>query len=708
MLDRHAPIKKKKLRANNSPFMTKSLRKMIMNRSRCKNAYFKNKTVDNWEKYRQLRNECLKLTRKTKKEYFHNLDINAINDNRTFWKTVKPYFTSKGIKGTNKIILVEQEQIISDNAKITEIMNNYFVDITRELGVSIPMNDNNVNRDLIFIDPIDQIISDYSEHPSIRKIKERFEQSTSFLFDSITASQIEDEIMDLNSKKAAGYDSIPPKILKNSVSTIKEPLSQLFNTSVKENLFPADLKYANVSPLFKKDDNTNKENYRPISILPTISKIFERIMFRQITTHVSDILSPYLCGFRKGYNTQHALLRLIDKINKSLDKKEKIGLFMMDLSKAFDCIPHELLIAKLHAYGFEKASLKLIYSYLKNRHQRVKINSTYSSWKEIINGVPQGSVLGPLLFNLFINDIFYFIKESDICNYADDNTLSVADVEIDNIIHRLEVDICVLNKWFKNNGLVLNEDKSVFMIVESYRAARNGTSTISLGNKNITECNKGKLLGITLDKNVSMTDHIQKMCKQASNKLHALARISSYLSEHQKKILMKSFILSQFSYCPIIWMYCHRKSNNLINKIHERALRIAYNDYTSDFDNLLSKDDSITIHQRNIQALACEIHKTFNNQNPIFMNEIFSLKEHNYSTRKQIMNCITPSTVTYGLESFGYKATQIWNSIPSEIQISNQVEIKGYTKTHGTKLCKCNLCKLYIPNLGYIENPYLP
>ena len=133
------------------------------------------------------------------------------------------------------------------------------------------------------------------------------------------------------------------------------------------------------APLFKKDDNTNKENYRPISILPSISKLFERLIFQQISSHVANKLSP-LCGFRKGYNAQHALLRLKNKLNTSLDNKQNIGLFMMDLSKAFDCIPHNLLIAKLHAYGFAKNSLKLIYSYLEKRNQRVKINSEFSSW----------------------------------------------------------------------------------------------------------------------------------------------------------------------------------------------------------------------------------------------------------------------------------------------------------------------------------------
>ena len=427
-------------------------------------------------------------------------------------------------------------------------------------------------------------------------------------------------------------------------------------------------------------------------------------MFHQITPYVSNILSPYLCGFRKGYNTQHALLRLIDKINKGIDKNLKTGLFMMDLSKAFDCIPHELLIAKLHAYNFEKPSLKQIYSYLKARHQRVKINSACSSWKEITNGVPQGSVLGPLLFNIFINDIFYFVKESDICNYADDNTLSVADLEIETIIHILTLDISVLNKWFTNNGLVLNEDKCQFLILQSPRAIKNEISTITFRNKTISECDKGKLFGITLDNNLTMADHIQKICKQASNKLHALARISKFLNDQQRIILMKSFVISQFYYCPITWMYCQRKSNNLINKIHEMTLRINYNDYTSDFGNLLSRDDSVTIHQRNIQALAIEIHKTLNNLNPIFMKEIFSLNEHKYSTRRQCLNSITPATVPYGLESFGFKASQIWNSIPNGIQISNQAEIKEHTKVHGMKLCKCNMCKSYVPNLGYIEN----
>ena len=674
-----------------------------MHRSRCKNTFFKHKTVENWEKYRKLRNECVKLTKKVKKEYFENLNINLIKDNKSFWRTIKPNFSEKN-KNVEKIILVENNEIITDNKLNSEIMNEYFVNITQNMGIP-KFNEEPLTPSDEFIDPVDEIIYKFSKHPSIIKINNIVENTQTFSFNEIDQVAMEKEILLLNSKKSAGPDAIPPKIIKECFSVLTNTLTNLFNTSVNQTFFPSDLKYANVSPLFKKGDSANKENYRPISILPSISKFFERLMFQQITTYVSNLLSPYLCGFRKGYNAQHALLRLKNQLNKSLDRKENIGLIMMDLSKAFDCIPHNLLIAKLYAYGFDKNSLSLIHSYLKERHQRVKINADYSSWKEILDGVPQGSVLGPLLFNIYINDLFLFVENSDICNYADDNSLIVADKNIDIIITKLESDIKNLNSWFIDNGMLLNGDKCQFMLIGSSRNSRNHTESISIAGNRITECKMGKLLGITFDNQLTMNEHIKHLCKQASNKLYALARISHFLSEEKRKMLMKSFIISQFNYCPIIWMHCQRKCNNSINRIHERALRIAYNDYISDFKTLLRKDNSVTIHQKNIQALILEIYKTLNNLNPTFMQEIFCLKELNYSTRKQNLVYPNPHTVSYGLESFGYQASKLWSKIPYQIQQSESVtSFKEAIIKHCENICNCRLCKSYIVNLGYIDN----
>ena len=203
------------------------------------------------------------------------------------------------------------------------------------------------------------------------------------------------------------------------------------------------MKIADPSSLFKKDD-MSKKNYRPISLLPTIAKIFERLMHRQLSEFIARFFSPLLGGFRQGYNKQHVLLNFLQYCKNSIDNKGLAGAVFMDLSKAFDCVNHGLLIAKLSAYGLNMDALQLIRSYLTNRQQRVKINSSFSAWKEIKIGVPQGSVLGPLLFNVFANDIFWFPHRTKIRNYADDTTISACHPDLDTIIKQLEEDSSVL------------------------------------------------------------------------------------------------------------------------------------------------------------------------------------------------------------------------------------------------------------------------
>ena len=220
--------------------------------------------------------------------------MKLITDNEEFWKTVKPLFSDK-IKTQNKIVLVENDEVISDDRQVAEIFNNYFVTVTETLGIA--ENLDNVRSTEGIIDPVEKAIEKYANHPSIKTVLTRFPVVAGFSFEHVTISKIETEIKNLNSNKATNFGNIPPNLLKTNSDICAEPLQKVFNECVSKSQFPDELKAADVSSLFKKDFSTPKTNYRPISVLPTVSKIYERLMYKQIMEHMTAYLSDLLCGF---------------------------------------------------------------------------------------------------------------------------------------------------------------------------------------------------------------------------------------------------------------------------------------------------------------------------------------------------------------------------------------------------------------------------
>ena len=254
--------------------------------------------------------------------------------------------------------------------------------------------------------------------------------------------------------------------MKNSIHIYSERPTNIFNECLINGKFPDTLKREDVTPIFKKGYNNEKENYRPVSMLSTFSKVFGKLLFKQIIDHMQSKFSKHLTGFRKNHSTQNALLVLIEKWKTILNKKLKVDALFMDLSKAFDTLDHSLLLAKLSAYGFDNNSLSIVRSYLANKIQRCKIGNHFSNWRKITTGVPQGSFFGPLFFNIFINEFFLFVESSNVCNYADDNTLFAFDITFDKVTRKLQNAFLILDEWFFNKFLVLNYDKCHFKTLE--------------------------------------------------------------------------------------------------------------------------------------------------------------------------------------------------------------------------------------------------
>ena len=422
-------------------------------------------------------------------------------------------------------------------------------------------------------------------------------------------------------------------------------------------------------------------------------------MFHQMNTYIDNILSKHQCGFRKEFSSQHCLIVMLENWKKCIDQKGFAGVLLTDLSKAFDCLVHDLMIAKLHAYGFRYQSLKLLHDYLTHRFQRVRINSNYSSWREIFIGVPQGSILGPMIFNIYLSDLFLFASKSNIANYADDNSPYACKKDINSVIAQLEEDSNLLLKWCSNNALKANPDK--FHLILSNI---DETLSASVGQFKINNSKSEKLLGVTLDNKLTLNEHVTNLCKTASKKLHALARISRYMSTEKRRIIMKSFISSQFGYCPLVWMMHSRILNNRINKIQERALRIVYIDNNSSFKELLHKDDSVTIHTRNIQSLATELFKVVTGKSPEIMKEVFPLKESLPYCTKFPFETKNVRTVTYGKNTLSFLGPKIWAIVPAEIKKSKSlVEFKNEIRKWNPENCPCRLCDTYITDLGYIN-----
>ena len=686
VLNQHAPVKVRTVKGDKIPYMHSDLMKQMYKRNMLKNKYLKHKSNYTWHEYRKQRNIATKLRRKAIRSYFLRKCDN-VSSPRDFWQCVKPFFSDKCKGNDASIILKHDHKIVSEPKAVSNILNDFFVDIAEGIGST------NVN---IESSDLDQLIELHSFHSSIVKINQ---QGNNELFDfkPVSYEQMHGKLKKLKTNKSTGYDLVTPKSVKLCANELTLIMTNIVNNAFNSSTFPSDMKKSEVCPLYKKNDHMEKENYRPINIIPLFSKIFESIISDQINTHMSKIFNKRLGAYRKGYGCSQLLTWAIDNWKWSLDNNMYVGTLLMDLSKAFDAIPHDLLICKLHAYGFSLNACKLIVSYLSNRWQRVKIKDVRSDWQKTKRGIPQGSCLGPLLFNLFLNDIFLFVDQCELYNYADDNTLSACNHDINVVLEMLLNDANALTKWFRENFMKVNTDKFQFMLMQPSK--RSELSTEIKIEENVIETSRNvTLLGINIDDHLNFNNHVKMLCSKANRQLRVMYRFKRLLGEKEKMTLFRAFTLSIFNFCPTAWTFCSITNIRKMEKIQERALRFVTNDDNSSYDVLLQKTKNTTLLLSRICCIVIEVFKCLNNINPDYMSEMFQIKERCYNLRDPC-TLTQPKfkTVMYGKQTFSYYGSHLWNNLPPDYKkcMSFKMFKNMLSRWEGPK-CLCNMCSLNV------------
>ena len=659
-----------------------------MTRSRLKSIANKTGSLSDLQAYKRQRNYVVNLNRNAKRSFFNRLEVPSSSGNKKFWDFCKPLFGGKA-SYNSQILLVEDNNIVSDEETVASLFNSYFNTITQNLNLQpwnfVPSN--------AIADPVLTVVSKYQNHPSVLEIKSKTSIQDKFSFTAVSENEVQKLVLKLDSKKKTS-GNIPIKVLKTCAPICVETIARCVNTAFRNCEFPSELKLAEIVPIHKKAETTIKSNYRPISLLPTISKVVEKIMFSQLNAFFQDKFSPILCGFRQHHSSQHALFNLLQNWQKSLDKGEIVGTVLMDLSKAYDCIPHDLLIAKLEAYGLGYSSLKFLLSYLKGRNHRVKIGSVFSSWLELLLGIPQGSILGPLLFNIFINDIFGFLSRTLICNFADDNSIYASGLSLDIVKEKLTHDTSIVLRWFSFNSMVANPEKFQVMFLG---VKDNLDISFEISGIYIQPTNTVKLLGVVIDYKLTFTEHINNICNRVSNQTKALLCIRRYLNTAKASLIFNAYILSNFFYCPLIWMFCNKSSNKLINRTYRRALCALHFRFDLGLEELLQLNGSMTVHAKHLQILMTEVFKSLNKLNPGFMWNCFEAKSRPYNLRSHGTVILPPAnTRSFGLNSILFRGSLLWNTLPNGLKsCTNLIEFKRKIKYWNGRSCTCLICRTF-------------
>jgi hypothetical protein len=597
-------------------------------------------------KYKKQRNEVVGMMKRSKRLYYSNYFLQNKHNTRKTWDGITSILKQNRKSKSRPALVVDKNgRVAKEPISIASAFNSHFSLIGKSLDASIPNSQNNF---MTYMPP--------------RAAQSMFLKPTD-------ANEVIELINTLSASKACGPCSIPTNLLKIGSSILAAPISHMINQSFSQGVFPSIFKVSKIIPIYKSGSTELCNNYRPISLLSNLSQILEKAMHKRLYEYLEkfDIIYKLQFGFRKHHSTNHALVNLITSVREILDKGEYACGVFLDLQKAFDTVNQNILLEKLAVYGIRGVCHKWFTSYLHGRKQFVTIDNVNSEVLDISIGVPQGSILGPLLFLLYINDFRLTLSTSVAQHFADDTIILNSSHSIQRIKVSLSHDIANICDWLCANRLSLNTSKTEIILFQPKSKHSKKNLTLKINNKIIYPSNKIRYLGVILDSRLTWRDHLTELSSKLSRANGLLSRIRHYVDARTLRSLYYSLFHSHLSYGCLTWGSARKSELNRIVKLQNQALRImTFSDFSEPTSALFAQLGILKLNDVIVLNLRLFMHDWHNSKIPAALTNFFQIYTTGVNTRMGTsLKLALPNrrTEMYGSASIKYKGALDFNKL---------------------------------------------
>nr|CAI5852316.1 unnamed protein product [Callosobruchus analis] len=654
LFDKHAPYKRVKVTKPKSPWLTQDLREAIKRRDKALIKFKRSRDPDDWEAYRLLRNQATAKVRMEKCSYLNS--VSQERHNKKTWNALK----------TLKVYSNKDFNFIPPSLGDPEDINAYFIDSVDNLGCQT--------------DP--ELVQHFNDN--------KFSDNLQCNIDVVSEIQVLEAVDSIKSN-SAGSDGITLNMLKMCLPYISPYLTHIYNCCIIEGYFPITWRTASVLPIPKVTTPKELSDLKPVCRLPVLSKVLEKLYFSPMLEYLTDnnLLPSNQSGFRKGFSTVTALSKTLDDILRATDQGEITALILLDFSKAFDTLGRNLLLSKFHYYGFSEIIIRFFESYLSNRCQYVSIDGRVSSTRPVTKGVPQGSILGPLLFLLFTIDMDVNVKDCTLHQFADDVQVIRSFPKEDLYIASADINITLENiyKYSCKHGLRINPHKTAAVCFGNIPADLTDSLNLTINGNKIQPCDTVKCLGLKIDSKLRFRQHVNSIISKCYLTLKNLYQSRSFLTFPLRKQLCESLVLSHLNYADTIYGPClDSNSAARIQRMQNACIRFLFS--LSRRDHVLDKLAQLgwlNMQKRRKLHLVCLVHKVMLHKTPSYLcDKLHPASEiHNVNTRNTHLLLIEKHKTSLYKRSFSYNAASMYNEIPTNFKdLPNHQTFKNRVKEY--------------------------